>query len=208
MSGLEFIVSYDPIQAAAQPDGRFAHEPSNIWVIRKQNRRKRNGMDDEVTVMSTYFVVGDCIYMAPSVASVVGNRIVRPSPPSNLDIRPQQHANTQFLLIVIRRHFSDPPHENRFDLTQFHPITWTHISTTNSPYHRTRPTSLSTEQREHAHAGTRLPNAIQHRSTIYQIRTGYIKYQFQLPRYPQSSRSIQSIHSLRGRIHGRESSTG
>ncbi|KAK5787554.1 hypothetical protein VI817_010051 [Penicillium citrinum] len=76
MSGLEFIVSYDPIQAAAQPDGRFAHEPSNIWVIRKQNRRKRNGMDDEVTVMSTYFVVGDCIYMAPSVASVVGNRIL------------------------------------------------------------------------------------------------------------------------------------
>ncbi|OQE21329.1 hypothetical protein PENSTE_c012G08785 [Penicillium steckii] len=76
MSGLEFIVSYDPLQAAAQPDGRFAHEPSNIWVIRKQNRRKRNGMDDEVTVMSTYFVVGDCIYMAPSVASVVGNRIL------------------------------------------------------------------------------------------------------------------------------------
>lgn len=77
MSGLEFIVSYDPLQAAAQSDTRFAHEPSNVWVIRKQNRRKRNGMDDEVTVISTYFVVGDCIYMAPSVASVVGNRIVR-----------------------------------------------------------------------------------------------------------------------------------
>jgi hypothetical protein len=28
-------------------------------------------MDDEVTVISTYFVVGDCVYMAPSVASVV-----------------------------------------------------------------------------------------------------------------------------------------
>lgn len=76
MSGLEFIVSYDPLQAAAQSDTRFAHEPSNVWVIRKQNRRKRNGMDDEVTVISTYFVVGDCIYMAPSVASVVGNRIL------------------------------------------------------------------------------------------------------------------------------------
>lgn len=77
MQGLEFVVSYDPIQAAAQPDGRFAHEPSNIWVIRKQNRRKRTGLDDEVAVLSTYFIVGDCIYMAPSVASVVGNRIVR-----------------------------------------------------------------------------------------------------------------------------------
>lgn len=71
MSGLEFIVSYDPLQAAAHSDTRFAHEPSNVWVIRKQNRR-----GDEVTVISTYFVVGDCIYMAPSVASVVGNRIV------------------------------------------------------------------------------------------------------------------------------------
>jgi mediator of RNA polymerase II transcription subunit 6 len=71
MSGLEFVVSYDPLQAAAHSDTRFAHEPSNVWVIRKQNRR-----GDEVTVISTYFVVGDCIYMAPSVASVVGNRIV------------------------------------------------------------------------------------------------------------------------------------
>ncbi|BCS02372.1 mediator complex subunit MED6 [Aspergillus luchuensis] len=76
MQGLEFVVSYDPIQAAAQPDGRFAHEPSNIWVIRKQNRRKRTGLEDEVVVLSTYFIVGDCIYMAPSVASVVGNRIL------------------------------------------------------------------------------------------------------------------------------------
>ncbi|CAI7677803.1 unnamed protein product [Penicillium manginii] len=71
MSGLEFVVSYDPLQAAAHSDTRFAHEPSNVWVIRKQNRR-----GDEVTVISTYFVVGDCIYMAPSVASVVGNRIL------------------------------------------------------------------------------------------------------------------------------------
>lgn len=76
MQGLEFIVAYDPLQAAAQSDTRFAHDPSNVWVIRKQSRRKRSGLDDEVTVISTYFVVGDCIYMAPSVASVVGNRIV------------------------------------------------------------------------------------------------------------------------------------
>ncbi|KAJ5092301.1 hypothetical protein NUU61_007171 [Penicillium alfredii] len=76
MQGLEFVVAYDPLQAAAQSDTRFAHEPSNVWVIRKQNRRTRSGLDDEVTVISTYFVVGDCIYMAPSVASVVGNRIL------------------------------------------------------------------------------------------------------------------------------------
>jgi hypothetical protein len=77
MQGLEFVVAYDPLQAAAQTDTRFAHEPSNVWVIRKQMRRKRAGQEDEVVVLATFFVVGDCIYMAPSVASVVGNRIVR-----------------------------------------------------------------------------------------------------------------------------------
>lgn len=78
MQGLEFVVAYDPLQAAAQPDGGFAHEPSDVWVIRKQNRRKRGaGAADEVHVLDTFFVVGDCIYMAPCVASVVGNRIVR-----------------------------------------------------------------------------------------------------------------------------------
>ncbi|KAJ5882593.1 uncharacterized protein N7529_001265 [Penicillium soppii] len=71
MQGLEFVVSYDPLQATAQTNGQFAHEPSNVWVIRKQNRRKRSGLDDEVIVISTYFIVGDCIYMAPSVASVL-----------------------------------------------------------------------------------------------------------------------------------------
>lgn len=77
MQGLEFMVTYDPLQAAAQSETAFAHEPSNIWVIRKQMRRKRPNLEDEVTPLSTYFVVGDTIYMAPSVASVVGNRIVR-----------------------------------------------------------------------------------------------------------------------------------
>ncbi|BDD61800.1 Mediator of RNA polymerase II transcription subunit 6 [Monascus purpureus] len=76
MQGLEFMVAYDPLQAAAQSETSFAHEPSNIWVIRKQTRRKRAGMEDEVVVLSIYFVVGDCIYMAPSVSSIVGNRIL------------------------------------------------------------------------------------------------------------------------------------
>ncbi|CAG7974948.1 unnamed protein product [Penicillium salamii] len=76
MQGLEFIVSYDPLQATAQVNGQFTQEPSNVWVIRKQNRRKRSGMDDEVVVISTYFIMGDAVYMAPSVASVVGNRIL------------------------------------------------------------------------------------------------------------------------------------
>ncbi|KAL2785681.1 mediator of RNA polymerase II transcription subunit 6 [Aspergillus keveii] len=76
MQGLEFVVAYDPLQAAAGANAQFAHEPSNVWVIRKQTRRKRTGFEDEVVVLATFFVVGDCIYMAPSVASVVGNRIL------------------------------------------------------------------------------------------------------------------------------------
>ncbi|KAJ5166454.1 Mediator of RNA polymerase II transcription subunit 6 [Penicillium canariense] len=76
MQGLEFVVAFDPLEAAQTDGNRLLKEPSNIWVIRKQNRRKRTGMEDEVTVISTYFVVGETIYMAPSVASVVGNRIL------------------------------------------------------------------------------------------------------------------------------------
>ncbi|KAL4976138.1 mediator of RNA polymerase II transcription subunit 6 [Aspergillus desertorum] len=76
MQGLEFMVAYDPLQAAAGANSQFVHEPSNIWVIRKQTRRKRSGFDDEVVVLATFFVVGDCIYMAPSAASVIGNRIL------------------------------------------------------------------------------------------------------------------------------------
>lgn len=77
MSGLEYIVAYDPLQTQAKnADGQFAAQPSNVWVIRKQQRRKRPGMDDEVSVLATYFVVGENIYMAPSVASVVSSRLV------------------------------------------------------------------------------------------------------------------------------------
>lgn len=131
MSGLEFIVSYDPLQAAAQSDNRFAHEPSNVWVVRKQNRRKRSGMDDEVTVISTYFVVGDCIYMAPSVASVVGNRIVRLilcvlGSGSELN---GTNANSSFLTAV-SRHLSISTHEDCINATKFHTILRTHLYAT------------------------------------------------------------------------------
>lgn len=51
-------------------------ENSGVWVIRKQNRRKRQGMQDEVTPISTYYVVGINVCMAPTVANVVGSRTV------------------------------------------------------------------------------------------------------------------------------------
>ncbi|OJD24242.1 hypothetical protein ACJ73_04402 [Blastomyces percursus] len=88
MQGLEFMVVHDPLQeaAAAAAGGkqqRKQQEVSNIWVIRKQMRKKRTGMgsgaaggDDEIQVLATYFVVGDSVFMAPSVLKVVGSRML------------------------------------------------------------------------------------------------------------------------------------
>ncbi|KAI9736857.1 MAG: Mediator of RNA polymerase II transcription subunit 6 [Claussenomyces sp. TS43310] len=69
MSGLEFMVAQEP----AEMDPGTG---TGVWVIRKQNRRKRQGQEDEVTVQATYFVVGENIYMAPTVADVIGNRLL------------------------------------------------------------------------------------------------------------------------------------
>lgn len=69
MSGLEFIVAQEPAEMAPGTG-------TGVWVIRKQTRRKRQGMEDEITVHSTYFVMGENIYMAPAVGDVLGCRLV------------------------------------------------------------------------------------------------------------------------------------
>lgn len=69
MSGLEFMVAQEP----AEMDPGTG---TGVWVIRKQIRRKRQGQEDEVNVQATYFVVGENIYMAPTVADIIGNRLV------------------------------------------------------------------------------------------------------------------------------------
>lgn len=69
MSGLEFIVGEEPaISAPGMGTG--------VWVIRKQTRRKRFQEDDEVIVHSSYFVVGENIYMAPSLMDILASRVV------------------------------------------------------------------------------------------------------------------------------------
>ena len=70
MQGLEFVVSEDP------SDNGHKIGNSGVWVIRKQIRRKRQGAEDEILPISLYFVVGENIYMAPSVGSVISNRMV------------------------------------------------------------------------------------------------------------------------------------
>lgn len=62
--GLQFIVTGEP----ENEDG--------AWVIQKQQRTVRPGLEDEIEVVGTYWVVGDRIFMAPSTADILGNRIV------------------------------------------------------------------------------------------------------------------------------------
>jgi mediator of RNA polymerase II transcription subunit 6 len=72
MQGLEYVV-----HMSARDFGPEAPIQQGVWVIRKQNRRKRAGSPDEITVLGTYYVVGDHIYMAPSVANILQARLVR-----------------------------------------------------------------------------------------------------------------------------------
>lgn len=58
MKGLEFVVA-------------IAREP-DLWVIRKQDRLGPY----EVHPISTYFVVGENIYMAPAVHTIIQNRVL------------------------------------------------------------------------------------------------------------------------------------
>ncbi|KAK0752173.1 MED6 mediator sub complex component-domain-containing protein [Schizothecium vesticola] len=68
MSGLEFVVAQEPAETGPNAG-------TGIWVINKQNRRKRQGEDDEVTVLGTYFISGENIYMAPSLADILNSRV-------------------------------------------------------------------------------------------------------------------------------------
>ncbi|KAL9623327.1 MAG: hypothetical protein Q9160_002434 [Pyrenula sp. 1 TL-2023] len=74
MSGIAYIVTHDPLESEARIEGPNGPEISNIWVINKQERLKRPGQKDEVTTLAIYYIVGDSIYMAPSVYKAVSNR--------------------------------------------------------------------------------------------------------------------------------------
>ncbi|KAL9112733.1 MAG: hypothetical protein Q9227_003036 [Pyrenula ochraceoflavens] len=76
MSGIEYIVKYDPIQSQVVLDSPNGPEVSNIWVIHKRERRKRPAAEDEVNLLGVYYIVGDSIFMAPRVHRVVNNRML------------------------------------------------------------------------------------------------------------------------------------
>jgi mediator of RNA polymerase II transcription subunit 6 len=68
MSGTEFRV-------VEGPETSFGAPVNPVWVIRKQVREKRRGMGDKITVEATYFVMGEFIYMAPSLEDVLRVRL-------------------------------------------------------------------------------------------------------------------------------------
>ncbi|KAI9802786.1 MAG: Mediator of RNA polymerase II transcription subunit 6 [Piccolia ochrophora] len=76
MQGLEFMVAYEPAETAAKLSDGVSEGPSNMWIIRKQTRRKGHGVADDVKVLSSYFVIGENIYMAPSVGNVIASRML------------------------------------------------------------------------------------------------------------------------------------
>lgn len=69
MSGLEFIVAQEPAETGPGAG-------TGVWIINKQTRRKRQGEEDEIVVHATYFIVGENIYMAPTLADVISSRMV------------------------------------------------------------------------------------------------------------------------------------
>ncbi|KAF5628068.1 RNA polymerase II transcriptional regulation mediator MED6 [Fusarium tjaetaba] len=69
MSGLEFRVVEEPAETGPGAG-------TGVWVIRKQTRRKSAYDDDEITVHATYFVVGENIYMAPTLSAILSARIL------------------------------------------------------------------------------------------------------------------------------------
>lgn len=69
MAGIEFMVAQEPAETAPGTG-------TGVWVIRKQRRTKRQGEEDEIAVLASYFVVGLNIYMASSIADILTGRLV------------------------------------------------------------------------------------------------------------------------------------
>ncbi|EMC96524.1 hypothetical protein BAUCODRAFT_33894 [Baudoinia panamericana UAMH 10762] len=77
--GLEYVIAGVPQQAVGAPAG----ENSAVWVIRKQERldERIEGIDPstpypKTETRGTYYIVNENAYQAPSVADVVGNRML------------------------------------------------------------------------------------------------------------------------------------
>lgn len=76
--GTEYVIVGEPQPIPGAPTG----EKNGMWVIRKQDRlREPKTLDPHnpypsTQTLATYYIVGENVYQAPSVADVVGNRVL------------------------------------------------------------------------------------------------------------------------------------
>ena len=71
MNGVEYMITNEP-EKVDDP----ALVDTGVWIIKKQNRTKRAPREDEVTLLETFYVVGENFYKAPSFYDIVGNHLV------------------------------------------------------------------------------------------------------------------------------------
>ena len=189
MQGLEFIVIHDPSENDTKP------EHSGVWVIRKQNRRKRQGVPDEITGISSYYVVGENVYMAPSVGSILGSRLVRalvPLFPGDADLK----------LLALDRHLPYSATLHSVFPSHFHPFAWPHLPPPciEEPNTGVKPSANPDEQRGSTAAVRRhtftsaTRYCYRHESPQ---RLGY-----EPPRHPNARIFLPSIQRIRIRLHG------
>jgi mediator of RNA polymerase II transcription subunit 6 len=74
MAGVEYRVVDGP-ETSFGPGGMA----NPVWVIRKQVRTKKGEVFKVASVEATYFVMGEFIYMAPSLEDVLRVRLVSPA---------------------------------------------------------------------------------------------------------------------------------
>lgn len=83
--GVEYMISGEPAEAKPVKDVEGAEQgwagsgKTGVWNVRKQERsfvRARDGVQEDLTTLGTYYLVGENMYQAPSVGDVVGNRLI------------------------------------------------------------------------------------------------------------------------------------
>lgn len=72
MNGVEYLIVGEPQKESDPTLG----PDTGIWVIRKQERRRRPPREDEITILGTYYLVGENMYQAPSIYDIVGNHLL------------------------------------------------------------------------------------------------------------------------------------
>jgi len=74
--GVEYMITGEPQQISDAPLG----VKNGMWTIKKQERlrgdRAPDGSFPHTETLGTYFIIGENVYQAPSVADVIGNRLL------------------------------------------------------------------------------------------------------------------------------------